>query len=114
MRSARGDIKGKPLVLRVALPEAPGHAALLQQVAQSWAVLGVKVEPVAGNAPNPDLAIFETIAPAGSASWFLHQLCCRPNASFHTPEDPLLAQEHTATTAATRTPAPCHTPRILV
>src|SRR3546814_18310200 len=96
MRSARGDIKGKPLVLRVALPEAPGHAAILQQVAQSWAVLGVKVEHVAGNAPNPDLAIFETIAPADSATWFLNQFRCRPKAYCKPPVDAFMDQARKA------------------
>src|SRR3546814_5885282 len=52
----------------------------------------VKVEPVAGNAPNPDLAIFETIAPADSASWFLNQFRCRPKAYCNPQVDAFLDQ----------------------
>src|SRR3546814_10177812 len=77
MRSARGDIGANPLVLRVAIPHGPGHAALLNQVAQSWLQVGVTTEPVKPGDKSADLEIVETVAPADSATWFLKMFRCR-------------------------------------
>src|SRR3546814_16140633 len=79
MRSARGDIGANPLVLRVAIPHGPGHAALLNQVAQSWLQVGVTTEPVKPGDKSADLEIVETVAPADSATWFLKMFRCRKN-----------------------------------
>src|SRR3546814_12258863 len=74
----------------------------------------VKVEPVAGNAPNPDLAIFETIAPADSASWFLNQFRCRPKAYCNPQVDAFLDQARKAPDAASRRKALGDAERLLV
>lgn len=89
MISARGTL-AEPLVLKVALPESPGHAVILQQIASAWAPLGVTVETVKQNARDADLAVFETIAPGDTASWFLNQYRCRPKAYCNPQVDALL------------------------
>lgn len=114
MRSARGDLGGNPLVLKVALPEAPGHAALLKQVAAAWAELGVSVQPVAANADDADLEVLETVAPNDSVGWFLGQYRCRKGGYCNHQVDTLLDQARGAQEAASRRQAFVAAERLVV
>lgn len=114
MRSARGDLNGNPLVLRVALPAQPGHRAIMEQVARSWAPLGVTVEAVKADAADADLAVIETIAPADNAAWFLNQYRCRKKAYCNTQVDAALDRARAAPDAASRRQAMSEAERLLV
>ncbi len=114
MRSARGDLDGKPLLLRVALPKAPGHAVILQQVAASWAQLGVKTQAVPEDAPDADLEVFETVAPADNATWFLNQFRCRKKAYCNPRVDALLDAARDAQDANRRKKALADVEELLV
>lgn len=102
MLSARGAGAGKPLVLRVALPEGPGHAAILKQAASAWAPLGVTVEAVRADDRDADLSVVETVAPADSVAWFLHLYRCQPGAYCNPRVDQLIDQSSRAAAPALR------------
>lgn len=114
MRSARGDIAANPLVLRVAIPHGPGHAALLNQIAQSWLQVGVRTEPVKAGDKSADLEIVETVAPADSATWFLNMFRCRKNGYCNSQVDALLDQARSAQDAAARRKALMEAEQLLV
>lgn len=114
MRSARGDLAANPLRLRVALPNGPGHALILGQVAQAWAVLGVQVEPVKADAKDADLVLVETVAPTDSASWFLNQYHCQPRSYCNPKVDELLDHARGAQDGDSRRKALADAERLLV
>jgi len=81
-----GHGAAKPLVVEVAIPKGPEHAALLASVARDWAALGVTtralVRSPAGHAAalakgDYQLALVERAAPADSARFFLLPFGCR-------------------------------------
>lgn len=67
--------EAEPPVIRVALPEGPGAAILLQRLRSDWGALGLQVEE-AGPGKPADLRLIDRVAPSGSPAWFLRQFRC--------------------------------------
>lgn len=76
----------RPLVVEVAIPKGPEHAALLASVARDWAALGVTTRALVrspkGHAAalakrDYALALVERTSPADSARFFLVPFLCR-------------------------------------
>lgn len=101
MRSARGG-NAAPLTIAVALPNGPGHAAILKQAAAAWAQLGVVVKEVRAGSRAADLSVIETVAPSDSAIWFLNQYRCRKNGYCNPQVDALLDQARSAADGGAR------------
>lgn len=77
LAAARALLVGVPrLELKVALPQGTGHRAILSQVAENWARLGVRVRPVAFDAPDADLRLVDMVARADLATLFLRPFAC--------------------------------------
>lgn len=79
-RSAAGRIArfaraGKPLSLRVALPQGPGADILAARLAADFGAIGLKVERV-GMAERADLRLVDQVARYPRTMWFLNQLSC--------------------------------------
>lgn len=91
IHAARGA-NASPLTLKVALPDAPDHASILQQVSASWAQINVQAVAVKWNDTKADLRVFETVSPADNASWFLNQYRCQTNNYCNPLVDKLLDQ----------------------
>jgi peptide/nickel transport system substrate-binding protein len=90
-----------PPLLRVALPDGPGGAILLERLRTDWGLLGIKVEPELRRQPT-DLRLVDQVAPSGSPAWFLRQFRCGI-APVCVPEvDPLLETARTTLSAIER------------
>jgi len=69
---AEGELQ--PTV-RVALPEGPGAAVLLQRLRSDWGALGLAVE-LAGRGAPADFRLVDQVAPSTSPAWFLRSFRC--------------------------------------
>src|SRR3546814_15681291 len=94
-------------MLSVTMHHGPGHAALLNQVAQSWLQVGVTTEPVKPGDKSADLEIVETVAPADSATWFLKMFRCRKNGYCNPQVDALLDQRSEERRVGKECVSPC-------
>ncbi len=72
---------GKPVRLRVALPQGPGANLLYGQIGATLLAIGITPERVAEDAPA-DLRLIDAVAPFDSARWYLATACapCGPAA----------------------------------
>jgi peptide/nickel transport system substrate-binding protein len=68
-------LKGRPLHLRVALPDGPGLRVPFAILRRDWAAIGVTAERVSWTAPA-DLVLVDEVAPAALASWYLRHFAC--------------------------------------
>ena len=88
-------------VLRVALPEGPGAAILLDRLARDWAPLGIRVAPAARGIAT-DLRLVDAVAPSTSPAWFLRQFRCGVAPICDPKADELLDAARAAPVAAQR------------
>jgi len=68
-------LRGKPLTLRVAIPDAPGYRQLVSLLQRDLIALGIDVRPVALGTPA-ELRLIDEVAPAMMASWYLRSFSC--------------------------------------
>ena len=61
--------------IRVALPDGPGSADLLQLLQRDWGALGFTVERAA-SAAAADFALIDEVAPSTSPAWFVRRFRC--------------------------------------
>jgi peptide/nickel transport system substrate-binding protein len=61
--------------IRVALPDGPGAAALLQLLQRDWGALGFTVER-ASSAAAADFVLVDEVAPSTSPAWFVRRFRC--------------------------------------
>ena len=87
--------------IRIALPEGPGAAIVLQRLRTDWAPLGVSVEAAGRGAPA-DLRFIDLVAPSLSPAWFLRQLRCDVAPVCSEETDKLLAAARTTPFAPQR------------
>jgi peptide/nickel transport system substrate-binding protein len=66
--------KDKPTI-RVALPESPGGAQLLRELARDWGALGIQVK-WAEKSSDADFVLIDEVAPSTSAAWFERRFRC--------------------------------------
>ena len=64
----------KPTI-RVLLPESPGGALLLRELARDWGALGIKVEWT-DQRSIADFVLVDQVAPSASAAWFVRRFHC--------------------------------------
>jgi oligopeptide transport system substrate-binding protein len=64
----------EPIRIRVHLPEGPGSNLLFARLAADWGRVGIQAER--SSARDADLRLIDTVAPAGSALWYLSQVAC--------------------------------------
>lgn len=62
-------------VIRVALPDGPGSAMLLDRLTEDWGALGFEVARAA-NGQRADLKLVDQVAPSTSASWYVRRFRC--------------------------------------
>lgn len=74
-RTLSAVLKGRPLHLRVALPDGPGLRAPFAILRRDWAAVGITAERV-GLAAPADLVLIDEVAPAALASWYLRHFAC--------------------------------------
>jgi oligopeptide transport system substrate-binding protein len=65
---------GKPVALRIALPQGPGATLLWGRLAAGLLAIGITPERVGPTAPA-DLRLLDAVAPYDSARWYLAQAC---------------------------------------
>jgi peptide/nickel transport system substrate-binding protein len=61
--------------IRVALPQGPGSALLLQLLSRDWGALGFTVERAQGPAAA-DFVLVDQVAPSSSPAWFVRRFNC--------------------------------------
>jgi peptide/nickel transport system substrate-binding protein len=61
--------------IHVLLPESPGGALLLRELARDWGALGIKVEWT-DQRSNADFVLVDQVAPSASAAWFVRHFRC--------------------------------------
>ena len=61
--------------IRVALPDGPGAAGLLQLLQRDWGALGFTVERASSGAAA-DFALVDEVAPSTSPAWFVRRFRC--------------------------------------
>ncbi|MBU6252517.1 MAG: ABC transporter substrate-binding protein [Alphaproteobacteria bacterium] len=66
---------GRPLTLRLGLPQGPGARLMAAQLAADWRPLGVDLKLVAQGA-FADLQLIDSVAPTTNALWYLHPFAC--------------------------------------
>jgi oligopeptide transport system substrate-binding protein len=67
--------KGPQQTIRIALPDGPGAARLLQLLQQDWGALGLTVER-ASSAAAADFVLIDEVAPSTSPAWFVRRFRC--------------------------------------
>jgi peptide/nickel transport system substrate-binding protein len=63
------------MTIRVALPDGPGTARLLQLLQRDWSALGLTVERAASSAAA-DFVLIDEVAPSTSPAWFVRRFRC--------------------------------------
>jgi peptide/nickel transport system substrate-binding protein len=101
LASAKALFGDSPPTVRVALPDGPGGAILLQRLRTDWGMLGIKVEPEVRREPT-DLRLVDQVAPSGSPAWFLRQFRCGVAPVCVPAADPLLEAARTTLNAGER------------
>lgn len=87
--------------IRIALPEGPGAAIVLQRLRTDWGAFGITVERAGPNAPA-DLRFVDKVAPSLSPAWFLRQFRCEVAPICSEDTDQLLAAARTTPFVAQR------------
>ena len=87
--------------IRVALPEGPGAAIVLERLRADWGALGLTVEPARRGAPA-DLRLVDLVAPSAAPAWFLRQFRCEAARICSEEADQLLAAARTTLFAPQR------------
>ncbi|WP_205478798.1 ABC transporter substrate-binding protein [Sphingomonas arenae] len=87
--------------IRIALPDGPGAAIVLQRLRTDWAPLGIAVEAAGRDAPA-DLRFVDLVAPSLSPAWFLRQFRCEVAPICSEETDKLLAAARTTPFAPQR------------
>jgi oligopeptide transport system substrate-binding protein len=100
-RTITAAAKGKPLTVRVALPNGPGYRVIFASLARDWRAIGVTAQRVALTAPA-DLRMIDAVAPANIGSWYLRRFSCAVNSLCSPDADTALADARSAPTAAER------------
>ncbi|WP_305097367.1 ABC transporter substrate-binding protein [Croceibacterium aestuarii] len=70
-----GSGEGKMPTLRIALADAPGNAALFNELAAQWQTIGVSLERSEPGKPA-DLELVDRVARYAEPRWFLNQFNC--------------------------------------
>ncbi len=91
----------KRIVLRIALPDAPGAHQLLRRLASDWSAIGITVE-LAGEGNAADLKLVDMVAPSTSPAWFVRQFHCGIMPVCDAEADQLMDGARAATIAAQR------------
>lgn len=85
-------------VIHVSLPESPGGAELLREIARDWGALGIQVK-WAEEEGDADFVLVDEVAPSTSAAWFVRRFRCATVAVCDPQADELMD-------AARQTPVP--------
>ncbi|MFN3387545.1 MAG: ABC transporter substrate-binding protein, partial [Allosphingosinicella sp.] len=93
--------EGRPLTVRVALPEGLGYRLLFAHLKRDWAAIGVRAERVGPDA-EADLALVDAAAPVNFASWYLRRFTCEESPVCDPAADEMIAAARIAPTARTR------------
>lgn len=101
VQTARQLFGEEPPLIRIALPEGPGAAIVLQRLRIDWAPLGVTVEPAGKGAPA-DFHLVDEVAPSLSPAWFLRTFRCAAATICSEEADELLAAARLAPVAEQR------------
>ncbi|WP_095012148.1 ABC transporter substrate-binding protein [Tsuneonella mangrovi] len=83
---------GNSADVRISLPEGPGSQKLFNELAKSWAAIGVTAELVAPG-KQADLAMVDALARFGGPRWFLDQFNCGVRKLLCSPEADALVRE---------------------
>ncbi|MBA3678027.1 MAG: ABC transporter substrate-binding protein [Sphingosinicella sp.] len=104
---------GKPLSLRISMPDGPGYRLIFAYLRRDWQTIGVKAERVASNARSADLRFMDLVAPAELASWYLRQFTCTASAICDPSADEMMAAARIAPTPENRRALLANADRIL-
>ncbi|QPQ55202.1 ABC transporter substrate-binding protein [Allosphingosinicella flava] len=64
-----------PPIIRVAVPDTPGHRFLFALIRRDWRAIGVDAVAVESGATS-DLAFIDEVSPITGASWYLRRFSC--------------------------------------
>jgi oligopeptide transport system substrate-binding protein len=94
-RAIAAAADGKPVTVRVAMPDGPGYRALFAYLRRDWRAIGVDAERVEAGA-RADLRFIDAVAPAALATWYLRHFTCDRSRICSTEADELLAAARNA------------------
>jgi oligopeptide transport system substrate-binding protein len=103
---------GRPVTLRVAMPEGPGYRLLFAHIQRDWRMIGVTAEAVPAHS-EADLRLIDSIAPVELASWYLRHFTCEASPICNPAADEMMAAARIAPTAANRRGLLANADRIL-
>lgn len=92
---------GRPVTVRVAMPEGPGFRILFAHLKRDWARIGVRAERV-GPKAEADLELVDAAAPVNFASWYLRRFTCDESPVCDPAADEMIAAARIAPAAPTR------------
>jgi oligopeptide transport system substrate-binding protein len=104
---------GKPLVVRVAVPDGPGYRLIFAHLRHDWRAIGVTAERVPQNARGADLRLIDAVAPVELATWYLRQFSCSASAVCDRSADEMMAAARIAPTPENRQALLANADRIL-
>lgn len=103
---------GRPVRLRIAVADTPGHRLLFAHLRRDWAAIGVTLEPATRGAPA-DLAFVDQVAPLLSGAWYLRHFHCEESPVCDPEADAALEEARAAPDAEARRAALARADRIL-
>ena len=91
----------EPPVVRVAMPDLPGHRLLFAYLRRDWRAIGVEAERVAPG-DRADLVLIDEVAPASLATWYLRHFTCESSRVCSEDADAMLEAARNTLSAAER------------
>jgi peptide/nickel transport system substrate-binding protein len=75
-RTIAGLAGGKPVTLRISMPDGPGYRLVLAYLRRDWRTIGIEAERAPAGDSDADLAFVDEVAPVTLASWYLRHFTC--------------------------------------
>jgi oligopeptide transport system substrate-binding protein len=93
--------QGRPVTVRVSLPDGPGYRLLFAHLRRDWATIGADARRVGPGEPA-DLRLIDEVAPVSLASWYLRHFTCEVSRVCDPAADELMAAARIAPTPENR------------
>lgn len=90
-------------VIRVGMPDTPGHRLVFAHLRRDWRAIGLAPERVAPDSAEADLLFLDDVAPASLASWYIRHFTCDRSRVCDPVADEMMAGARNAINAQMRT-----------